>query len=112
VIRWPRIKKPSSENDKDGFFKSGVYFFLWVAQNLDFATAAFLHCFPSLVFAPHLTFFTFAIVPPFSDIIAHYFFHSNEKKLTHERVKLIKRPRLAKRKLIDIMGHKYFFVGE
>jgi len=45
-----------------------TYFFLWLAQNLDFPVAEFLHFFPSFVFAAHATFFAVAIFPPFKRI--------------------------------------------
>jgi hypothetical protein len=62
------IKKPSFQMCEDSFFILRVYFFLWLAQNLDFPDAEFLHAFPSLVFAAHLAFFTAAIFsPPFLD---------------------------------------------
>jgi len=62
------IKKPSFQTREDSFFILRVYFFLWLAQNLDFPDAEFLHAFPSFVFAAHLAFFTVAISsPPFLD---------------------------------------------
>jgi hypothetical protein len=48
------------------------YFFLCVAQNLDFPTAVFLHFFPSFVFAAHFAFFACAIIPPCFDIARFY----------------------------------------
>jgi len=54
---------------EDSFFILRVYFFLWLAQNLDLPDAEFLHGFPSFVFAAHLAFFTVAmsLLPPFLD---------------------------------------------
>jgi hypothetical protein len=41
---------------------SGYYRFLCAAQNLDLPFEVFLHLFPALVFAGHLSFFVLAII--------------------------------------------------